>query len=174
MLPITLKLNIMNRLFLILIFLIPIIVSAQETKDAPSLTLEVSADTILFGNYMEIRYTALNADGKIKPPTFEDFEVVGGPTFSTSMSIINGVTTKRSSYTYLIQPKKVGLLHLEPAYLGTPEADLETRPYDIVCLPNPEGIVSESRIKEENQAPMFERFPMRREPAKKKLKVTKI
>ncbi len=174
MFPMTFNLNIMYRLFLILTFLLPTFVFAQKTTDEPSLTLEVSTDTILLGNYLEIKYTAVNVDGKIEPPTFENFDVVGGPTYSTSMSIINGVTTKRSSYSYFIQPKNVGLLHLEPAYLHTEEIELETSPHDIVCLPNPEGIIGESRISEDNQAPRFDRFPLQREVPKKKLKVTKI
>ena len=95
------------------------------------------------------------------------------------MSIVNGETTQSASYSYFIKPKTTGLLHIEPAYFGDKEQTLETPPVDINCLPNPDGVVQESRISDENNRMNFDAFPFFHDtpavqPKKKKLKVTKI
>ena len=42
--------------------------------------VEVSADTLYFGNYLGIKYTIENTQGDFQAPDFEGFLVAGGPT----------------------------------------------------------------------------------------------
>lgn len=144
-----------------------------------SFEVKISSDSILLGNYLEVRFTAQNIQGQFEPPKFEDFDVVGGPNQSTSMRIINGQTTQTASYSFFIKPKSTGLLHIEPAYFtNEEEQSLETPPMEINCLPNPDGVMQESRIRDGNERLSFDAFPffheMPAKPQKKKLKVTKI
>lgn len=166
--------------FLIALFLMtPILMMSQQTS-VQSFEIQVSTDTILLGNFFEVRFLVQNAKGSFDPPAFEDFEVVGGPNQSSSMSIVNGVSSQSSSYSYFLKPKSTGVLSIEPSYWEAQDTTMETQPFDIICLPNPDGIVEESRISNQDQAFEFGRFPFFGDtpaPApqkKKKLKVTKI
>jgi hypothetical protein len=153
-----------------------LIMGQQET--AKSFEIQVSTDTILLGNFFEVRFLVQNAKGEFDPPAFEHFEVVGGPNQSSSMSIVNGVSSQSSSFSYFLKPKTTGLLSIEPSYWEAQDTTMETHPLDIVCLPNPNGIVEESRISNQDQTFQFGSFPFfgnRPTPQKKKkLKVTKI
>ncbi len=49
---------------------------AQEVK----FSVGVSADTLLVGNYLELKYTVENAQPNgFEPPSFTGLEIVGGP-----------------------------------------------------------------------------------------------
>ncbi|MCB0665234.1 MAG: BatD family protein [Saprospiraceae bacterium] len=168
------------RNILIMVFLATAIGNLQGQNDpAQSFEVKVSVDSILLGNYLEIQFTAQNITGEFEAPQLEDFEIVGGPNQSTSMSMINGETSQSASYSYFIKPKTTGVLHIEPAYFhSSDDQSYETPPIDIYCLPNPEGIVQNSRIEKQKEQlhfggfPFFDRTPAK--PKKKKLKVTKI
>jgi hypothetical protein len=162
----------------VLIGVIPLVMVAQD-DEVQSFEVKISTDTILYGNYLEVRFVAQNLKGTFEPPKFADFDVVGGPNQSTSMSIVNGHTTQTASFSYFIKPRNTGLLHIEPAYyVNGPENNYETQPIEILSLPNPDGVVQESRIKDSNEQLSFGAFPFFKEtpaaPKKKKLKVTKI
>ena len=60
----------------------------------------------------------MNKDGDIfEPPAFSDFEVLMGPSQSTSSSWINGKRSFSRSYTYVLKPKRQGTLSIKPAYI---------------------------------------------------------
>ncbi len=53
----------------------------------------------------------------IAPPDFEGFDIVGGPSVSTSVQIINMSVSKSQTITYTIRPNKPGTLIINPASL---------------------------------------------------------
>jgi hypothetical protein len=60
----------------------------------------------------------MNKDGDLfEPPAFNDFEVLMGPSQSISSSWINGKRSFSKSYTYVLRPKKQGLLTIGPAFI---------------------------------------------------------
>jgi len=60
----------------------------------------------------------MNKDGDLfEPPAFNDFEVLMGPSQSISSSWINGKRSFSKSYTYVLRPKKQGLLTISPAFI---------------------------------------------------------
>ncbi len=60
----------------------------------------------------------MNKDGDLfEPPAFDDFEVLMGPSQSISSSWINGKRSFSKSYTYVLRPKKQGLLEIGPAFI---------------------------------------------------------
>lgn len=60
----------------------------------------------------------MNKDGDLfEPPAFSDFDVLMGPSQSTSSSWINGKRSFSRSYTYVLKPKKQGTLSIKPAYI---------------------------------------------------------
>ena len=115
-----------------------------QTQDA-QFSVATSSDTVLMGNYFEVRFTVENTNGQFIAPDFRHFTIVGGPNTSTSMSIINGVTSQSSTYTYFLQAEKEGLLEIGPAQIKTEEANLETPPLEIFIKENPEGLVKDPK-----------------------------
>lgn len=140
----------------------------------------VSSDTILMGSTFEVRFTAKNAEGQFEPPVFADFDVLAGPNHRSQINIVNGQTDKSQSYSYILQPKNPGVAIIEPAFLVNNEGSgFETSALEIICLPNPDGKVQNSRMEESESLNNFGfgSFPFMHKntkPKKKKLKVTKI
>lgn len=65
------------------------------------------------------------------PPTFENFEVLAGPSVSqgSSVQIINGQMTKSVSYaiTYVLQPQKAGTFAIASATIGVKKKSYTTQ-----------------------------------------------
>ena len=128
----------MRVITLLILGLSSLHIGAQDVK----FTVEVSNDTLLLGNYFELKYTVENASGNsFEPPQLTQMDIIGGPNTSTSMSIINGEMSQSSSYAYYIEPSDIGAYTIPPAYLTVGEEVMETLPIEIMVLPNPEGII---------------------------------
>lgn len=105
-----------------------------------SFELQVSSDSVLVGNYIEVRFTIDNVDGEFEAPNLSDFIILSGPNISSAMQIINGKMSSQKSYSFYIQPKEIGNYYIKPAYLITHEKTYETTPLEINVFPNPAGI----------------------------------
>ena len=108
------------------------------TQDV-SIKVEVSSDSVLYGNYISLKYTIINTDGNFVPPDFNDFRVVSGPNVSSQFSMINGKVTQKSSYSYHLLPSEVGSWTIESARIEDGREDLEFDAITITVLPNPDG-----------------------------------
>jgi len=109
---------------------------------SPKFTVSVSSDTILLGNYFELKYTIENAPPSgFEAPDLYQFRVISGPNTSSSVSIINGEVSQSASYTYYLEPEEIGVYTIKPAYLTSGDIALETPPIDLIVVPNPEGII---------------------------------
>jgi BatD DUF11 like domain len=164
---------ILNSLFLL--------VSAQEAK----FIAKVSKTMGHLDTKFKIEFSLENANGsQFTPPNFEDFTIVGGPSTSSNMSIINGTVTQSLSYIYLIKPKKIGNLTVPPATIKVNGEVLKTEKLKIKVEKSNTEDEEEAAIKEnERQSPspnadnndFFEQFfgrqPVpKKEEAKKKRK----
>lgn len=121
---------------MLLLSMITMIVSGQE------FTLTVSSDSVLVGNYIEVGFVLENLDGEFEAPDFENMKIVGGPNTSSSVQIINGDKSSKTTYSYYIEPLDVGMYTIPPGYVVTPEETYETLPTVINVFPNPEGIIT--------------------------------
>jgi hypothetical protein len=126
----------MKKLLWIFMLILPLGSFAQDI----SFRVEVSTDSILFGNYLEVRFTIENAAGDFNAPAFDGFEVLSGPNTSSSFSMINGNVTQQASYSYLIRPLHEGMIYVNPASFSMDEKVLETEPIGVMVHPNPAGI----------------------------------
>jgi hypothetical protein len=136
---------------------------SQEVK----FKVEVSTDSILVGNYFEVRFTIENAAGDFQAPEFEGFEILSGPNTSSSFSMINGQVSQKASYSYMIRPVREGTLYIDPAAFTSGETILETEPILIQVYPNPGGV-------EENKPFMQQGYDLFFEPKPKKKKRSKF
>jgi hypothetical protein len=139
---------------------------------------EISQDTILLGNVLEIRYTIENTQGDFQAPDFDGMTVVSGPNVSSQFSMINGKVSQSSSYTYFLMPQDVGTYQIHQANLENGENTWSTEPMTIIVLPNPDGIINQSkgfRFRQEIIVPQEKMSPQDSIQQKlKKLKTYKI
>ena len=124
------------RLFVILGCLLPITLWAQDNP-----TLTVSAKKQVFvGERFQVVFEA-NAEGRnFQAPSFEGFNVVGGPFTSTSSSIqmVNGSIsrTTRNSYTFALQAFQEGTFRIGSASLTVNGDKVNSEPFEIKVLPD--------------------------------------
>jgi hypothetical protein len=80
-------------------------------------TAQASTKDMGKSDYVQIQFVIENAKeiGDLHPPDFTDFTIVQGPSQSTGMSIVNGVTSQYRGISYVLKPKKTGTLLIRPA-----------------------------------------------------------
>lgn len=134
--------------------------------------VSVSSDTLLLGNYLEVKFEIMNGKGRFEAPEFAGWNIVAGPNTSSSFSIMNGEVKQSSSYSYYLEANSAGMYSISPAKLITEEGELKTPEIFISVLPNPQGIRQHPKNREESKFFMDE--PTATPPAKSKRKPTKI
>ena len=101
---------------------------------AQEVSFEAYADAkeVVLNSYFELSFTLKNGDGvNFKPPSFGDFRVVAGPGRSVSTTIVQGVVSKELSYSYTLQPKRLGKFTIGSATIRVNGKELRTRPITI-------------------------------------------
>ena len=93
-----------RRLLILALFISSVGLSAQTIN----FTLEVDKDTLQTGEYITVTYTLTGARGEFVAPEFDDFRLVGGPNFSSQISIVNGRMDQTFTYSYVFQVIKMG------------------------------------------------------------------
>lgn len=84
-----------------------------------SFVASTDAKQVVENGYFQVTYTLNNARGNnFKAPPFKKFTVLNGPSRSMSTTIINGNATQKVSYSYSLQPKKVGKFTIAPATIS--------------------------------------------------------
>ena len=167
----------MKRFLILSGFLL--ILGGASAQDEAKFSVNVSGDSILFGNYFQVKFTLENAEGSnFEAPVFEGFNIVSGPNFSSNISIINGDVSRSVSYTYYLEPKDVGNFFLQPAAIQVGEQILETHPLEVMVVPNPDGIIQRPEEKkfrfqfDRNQTPGIPPSPGQKTKKKKKKRKT--
>ena len=163
----------MKKLFYTIAFsLLLSLVFAQEES---SFRIEVSSDSILFGNYFEVKFILENESGRqFEPPSFDGFTLVGGPNQATNFSIMNGKTSQSMSYSYYLKPLDIGNYYIDPARIFVGDKVLETLPQEILVVVNPDEEYQPPNIdKMEDLSPLNDPAPKSTKP-KKKRKVYKL
>jgi hypothetical protein len=116
----------------------------------PIFNIEISADTLGLTGSIEVSFTLENAQGsKFKAPDFEGFNVQG-PSQSTSMSMINGVTTQSQTFIFFLTPKEKGDLIVKPASIVVNGEMLTTLEKKVVVLEEYEQSSSQGSAKRNN------------------------
>ena len=126
----------MKRWAVLLFSLFSLLVKAQDN----SIKFEAVLSKAKLGQNERLRVSfEMNKDGDFfEAPSFENFEVLMGPSQSISSSFINGKRSFSKSYTYVLRPKKQGQLIIDSAsitidntvYTTDPKTVLVTEPID--------------------------------------------
>jgi len=123
------------KIKLILTLLITLNTSAQVTFVAES-----SRDTIGYKGKLKVTFSANNDMEDFNPPSFENFEIIGGPYQSLSSSWVDGKRIFNKTYAYYIQPIKKGQLLIPSASMQFEGKIYKTLPLSIFVMPSPDEI----------------------------------
>lgn len=124
----------------VLCFLFLLLSQGSMTAQEVSFTVEITSDTLYFGNILGLKYTISNTQGDFEPPSFEGFDVIGGPNVSSQFSMVNGAVTQSASYEYYLMPREIGTIDLPSAILKNDTDELTSDEVRIIVVDNPEGI----------------------------------
>ncbi len=126
----------MKRWAVLLFSLFSLLAKAQDND----IKFEAVLSKAKLGQNERLRVSfEMNKDGDFfEAPSFNNFEVLMGPSQSISSSFINGKRSFSKSYTYLLRPKKQGQLIIDSAsitidntvYTTDPKTVLVTEPID--------------------------------------------
>ena len=93
------------------------------------------AEKVFLGTAVEVTFSIHNTNkGKFDPPIFNGFDLISGPMHSMSTQIINGQVSSEESYSYTLEPKKVGKLRIGPASLILRGKVYKSRPLTIEVI----------------------------------------
>jgi len=110
-------------IFSILLFFIQFAFSQFEVN--------ISQNKVGLHETFEISFI-LNGSGKnFSPPPFSNFQIIRGPSKSSSTSIINGSMSQELTYTYVLKPKKIGVFTILPASIKFKGNTIGTKPVTI-------------------------------------------
>lgn len=115
-----------NFLFILGFVLCSITATAQVQFDA-----KVSKKTLGINERLRIDFE-MNQDGdNFRPPSFENFKVVGGPNQSISNSWINGKRSFSKTYSYFLAPQKRGRSTIGQATIEINGETYKTLPIEV-------------------------------------------
>ena len=115
--------------FAICLFLTASTAAAEDV----SFTASVDRNQVETGQQLQVTFTLSGSTGgkNFRPPGFNDFLVMSGPSQSTSMQFINGVMSSSISYSYVIQPRSEGKLTIGSASIEVGGKQYQTQPITI-------------------------------------------
>ena len=129
----------MKNKFRLLVFILCAFPIALWAQDNPTLTVSAKKQVVV-GERFQVVFES-NAEGRnFQAPSFEGFNVVGGPFTSTSSSIqvVNGSVTRstRISYTFAVQATREGTFRIGAASLTVDGNKVTSEPFEVKVLPD--------------------------------------
>ncbi|MEM9820257.1 MAG: BatD family protein, partial [Bacteroidota bacterium] len=114
-----------NASLVLFLYCFPLLIWGQGTV---TFTASADAKQVVLGGYFEVSFTLSNANGgNFQAPSFKDFNVLGGPSQSISTTSINGQWSRTLTYSYTLQPKRVGNFAIGPATIEVKGKRLKSR-----------------------------------------------
>jgi len=106
---------------------------ATQMLNAQSFYASTNAREAVVGSYFDVIFTFENIKGgDFNAPAFKkDFVQVGGPSRSSSTTMINGDVTHTQKIIYRLKPRRVGTFTIAPATLAINGKELKTEPLTI-------------------------------------------
>lgn len=98
----------------VLAALLSLFVSLSFAEDT-QFTASASNTTVGVGDQIQITFQLQGSGRNFQAPNFSDFNVLMGPSQSSSMQISNGAMSQSISYTYVIQAVKEGVFKIPAA-----------------------------------------------------------
>src|SRR5690554_42969 len=115
-----------------LIFLLGFLLSGFAVTAQVQFDAKVSKNRLGINERLRVDFE-MNQDGdNFRPPSFEDFRVVGGPNQSISNSWINGKRSFSKTYSYFLAPQKTGKILIGQATIEVNGETYKTSPVEVM------------------------------------------
>lgn len=126
--------------FIVLFLMLPLYGTTELRSQDMTFEVRLSRDTVYYGHSVQLSYIIENAQGDFEAPDFDGLKVVSGPNLSSQFSMINGVVSQKSEYTYILFPVREGLVYIGEASFNNGRDLATIEPISIYVEPNPEGL----------------------------------
>lgn len=110
-----------------------------------SFSLEIDQDTVKVGELLTVTYKLTGARGDFETPEFSGLRLVGGPNYSSQISIVQGQMDQVCTYSYVFQPLEEGDIYIPEAQVKV-DGKVYTSPSSSVFVTsNPEWSPNKKR-----------------------------
>ena len=121
----------MKRIGLFIVF---IGICALSWAQTATLSMKTDRNPVGLNERFRLIISLDGAQGEISAPDLKDFNIVGGPSVSSSMSWVNGQMSSSMSHTYFLSPKKLGKFTIPPATAQSKAGNVESKPLAIEVI----------------------------------------
>ncbi len=121
------------------ILLSSLLLQAQEVNFVAS----VDKNPVPLGAVFSVKFTLENARGDIKGPEFKDFDVIMGPSTSSSFQFINGKQSSTMVLSYTLRPRSKGTFTIGQAYASAGGKTYRSEPIEIKVVEGAAGAQSQ-------------------------------
>lgn len=108
---------------------------AQEVRFYAS----VDRNPVQVGQAFNVKFTIENSRGNVQPPRFDDFDVIFGPSTSSSFQMINGQQSYTMTLSYTLRPKAIGTYTIGSASAQIGSNQLTTEPIEVEVIKSATG-----------------------------------
>ena len=149
--------------FLSLISLWGLLLSVACAADV-RFTASASSSQVAVGEQFEVSFTINTNADHFNPPSFSGFQLLSGPNQTSSMSMINGVTTQSISLGYILAASKEGTYTIGPATVNVNGRTYSTNPIKITVVKGQPNRQSQARQRQP-VSPFDDDFDQPQQPA---------
>lgn len=130
----------------VVIFLVQI--TMMQAQNVEFIT-RVDRDSVPLGQPFKVEFQLKNSQGAFNGPDLSDFQIMGGPNYMSSYTMINGESNMELTYSYILEGKEEGTFIIGPASVKTSKDLLESDPVEITIYFDPEHPTQEPEKKEQ-------------------------
>ncbi len=114
--------------------LILALVSATLFAGNVTFKAAVSKNPVATGERIKVSYTINSQVAQFIPPDFDGFQILSGPNQSTSMSWVNGVSSYKMTYSFILLAVKEGEFEIAPAKAKVGSEWIESNPLHLTVV----------------------------------------
>lgn len=108
---------------------------AQDVK----FTASVDRNPVQVGQAFNVKFTIENSRGDIRPPRFDDFDVIFGPSTSSSFQMVNGRQSYTMTLSYTLRARAVGTYTIGSARAQIGNNQLASEPIEVEVVKSASG-----------------------------------
>jgi BatD DUF11 like domain len=125
----------MKSLFFLLSLLPILLLSDSALAQDAVLVSEVSHDTVGLDDVFSVTFSLVGGEARQPEVTWGELQLVGGPSTSTQIQMINGSTTRKQTWTYQVKATKKGSLLVPAAKVKIGKVSVESNEILIYVVP---------------------------------------
>lgn len=99
-----------------------------------SISVQIDKDTLYLNESVNVEFVIENCGGNFELPGFENLEIIGGPNVSTSLTIINGLKSQKTTYTLRLLPMESGNFEIPAFSINCEGSVIQTESIPIAVL----------------------------------------